>query len=138
MAGWLVVRVDGWRGVQHISRMPAWACGAHSHPAPAPSDLSNSRSRPHTRPPPPFRRLSCRVWDLDEDGEELQVLEGHGGWVVSAAFVGTTHRLVTASHVSTQQHGAGAVGPWAGRGWDGAVGGAQGNESTGAGIWCSN
>ncbi|KAG2433079.1 hypothetical protein HYH02_012783 [Chlamydomonas schloesseri] len=45
--------------------------------------------------------FSCRVWDLDEDGEQLQVLEGHGGWVVSAAFVGTTHRLVTASHDGT-------------------------------------
>ncbi|EFJ52985.1 hypothetical protein VOLCADRAFT_115581 [Volvox carteri f. nagariensis] len=45
--------------------------------------------------------FSCRVWDLDEDGEQLHLLEGHGGWVTSAAFVGTTHRLVTASHDAT-------------------------------------
>ncbi|KAG2488814.1 hypothetical protein HYH03_012613 [Edaphochlamys debaryana] len=45
--------------------------------------------------------FSGRVWDLDEDGEQLRVLEGHGGWVVSCAFVGTTHRVVTASHDGT-------------------------------------
>ncbi|GFR44231.1 hypothetical protein Agub_g5422 [Astrephomene gubernaculifera] len=44
---------------------------------------------------------SARVWDLDEDGELLHVLEGHGGWVTSAAFVGSSHRVVTASHDST-------------------------------------
>ncbi|GIM13509.1 hypothetical protein Vretimale_16605 [Volvox reticuliferus] len=45
--------------------------------------------------------FSGRVWDLDEDGEQLHVLEGHGGWVTSAAFVGTSHRVVTTSHDAT-------------------------------------
>ncbi|GLI67543.1 hypothetical protein VaNZ11_011767 [Volvox africanus] len=45
--------------------------------------------------------FSGRVWDLDEDGEQLHVLEGHGGWVTSAAFVGTSHRVVTTSHDTT-------------------------------------
>lgn len=45
--------------------------------------------------------FSARVWDLDEDGEQLHVLEGHGGWVTSCAFIGTTQRVITASHDST-------------------------------------
>ncbi len=44
--------------------------------------------------------FSARVWDLDEDGEQLHVLERHGGWVTSCAFIGTTQRVITASHVS--------------------------------------
>ncbi|KXZ46882.1 hypothetical protein GPECTOR_39g376 [Gonium pectorale] len=45
--------------------------------------------------------FTARVWDLDEDGECLHTLEGHQGWVTSVAFVGTSHRLITASHDST-------------------------------------
>ena len=44
--------------------------------------------------------FSARVWDLDEDGVAMHVLEGHAGWVTSCAFIGTSHNVITASHVS--------------------------------------